>query len=64
MTKLPPCMAPSGECQYHPMHEELLASRKLSFEWMRKHDKLLAFIQARPAMLRELIARDADALDP
>lgn len=34
---------------------ELLDARKLSHEWMKKHDKLLGFIQARPAVLKELI---------
>lgn len=40
------------EVYYRP---ELLASRKLAHEWMVKHDKLLGFIQKRPAMLKELI---------
>lgn len=31
---------------------------KLSHEWMAKHDRLLAFIQARPEMLKELITED------
>lgn len=32
-----------------------LEHNKLSHEWMVKHDKLLGFIQDRPAMLAELI---------
>ena len=35
--------------------DELLASRILAHEWMKKHDKLLGFIQARPKVLKELI---------
>lgn len=30
----------------------------LAFEWMRAHDKLLSFIQARPEWLKELIDND------
>lgn len=39
--------------------EQLAQTNSLSLEWMQKHDRLLGFIQARPAILRELIADDA-----
>lgn len=35
---------------------QLLDASRLSHEWMRKHDRLLGFIQKRPEMLKELIA--------
>ena len=40
------------------IEERLLEETRLSFEWQKKHDKLLGFIQKRPALLKELIEQD------
>lgn len=42
-------------------HDRILETSKLSYDWMRKHDELLGFIQARPAVLKELIQHRAGA---
>lgn len=38
------------------LRAQLLETQLLSHDWMAKHDRLLGFIQARPAVLKELIA--------
>lgn len=40
------------------LRAELQDATRLSHEWMKKHDKLLGFIQKRPEVLKELIAAD------
>lgn len=37
------------------LRERLLEASRLSNDWMIKHDRLLKFIQDRPAILKELI---------
>jgi hypothetical protein len=38
------------------IRDQLVDACQLAHEWMSKHDKLLGFIQERPALLKELIA--------
>ena len=45
------------------LREQAVEDQRLSFSWMAKHDRLLGFIQKRPAMLKELIEEDR-ALEP
>lgn len=46
----------SAEAMREAAHDVLLDALANSRAWMDKHDKLLAFIQARPAVLQEWIA--------
>ena len=37
------------------IRDQLCDIQRLSFDWMKKHDRLLGFIQKHPALLKELI---------
>ncbi len=41
-------------------NQQSLENSKLAHHWMVKHDKLLGFIQKRPAMLAQLIEETND----
>lgn len=45
--------------QWNKRDPSMLDTLRLSRDWMDKHDQLLGFIQARPALLKELIAERA-----
>jgi muramidase (phage lysozyme) len=40
------------------LRDQMVDMQGETFAWMKKHNKLLAFIQARPAMLKELIEEE------
>ena len=42
------------------IEDRLHETTHLSFEWMKKHDRLLGFIQKHPALLKELIEQNTD----
>ena len=52
------------EAEIERLRADLQQTWSLSLEWQKKHDKLLGFIQKRPAVLKELIEHDAVEQEP